>query len=302
KRIRPQALEKFDYEQENYTTSLWFCEGTTSYYDLLIPLKAGIYQRQTYLKALSKDINRFLNTPGRRVQPLSESSFDAWIKLYRPHANSNNSTISYYLKGELVSLLLDLLIRDRWKNQRSLDDVLRQMWSRFGQQEVGFTEEQLREIIAEIADRDLSEFFSLYVDGTEELPFDDYLEPFGLEVVGTGQREATPYLGVTLNSENGHAIVQWVEQDSPASLGQISAGDELLAIDSYKVSAEQLSERLNDYQAGDTIEVALFCEEELKICSVTLDESRPSRYQVKLIESPSQRQEDLLQGWLGEEK
>lgn len=111
KRIRPKALEKFDYDQENYTTSLWFSEGTTSYYDILIPLRAGIYNRSTFLDLLSKDISNYLNISGRKIQPLAESSFDAWIKLYRRDAYSNNNQISYYLKGELVTLLLDLMIR-----------------------------------------------------------------------------------------------------------------------------------------------------------------------------------------------
>ncbi|MHC5828383.1 MAG: M61 family metallopeptidase, partial [Nostoc sp.] len=120
KRIRPKALEVFDYDQENYTPSLWFCEGTTSYYDLLIPLRAGIYNVKSYLNNLGKEITRYQMTPGRKVQSVSESSFDAWIKLYRPDANSGNSQISYYLKGEMVSLLLDLLIRSTHNNQRSL--------------------------------------------------------------------------------------------------------------------------------------------------------------------------------------
>ncbi|HLO86107.1 MAG TPA: peptidase M61, partial [Nostocaceae cyanobacterium] len=141
KRLRPKGLEVFDYDQENYTPSLWFCEGTTSYYDLLIPLRAGVYDVKSYLSHLSKEITRYLTTPGRKVQPLTESSFDAWIKLYRQDANSGNSQISYYLKGEMVSLLLDLLIRSHQKNQRSLDDVMRQMWQQFGQEEIGYTPE-----------------------------------------------------------------------------------------------------------------------------------------------------------------
>jgi len=160
KRIRPKALEKFDYEQENYTPSLWFSEGTTSYYDLLIPLWAGLYNSKIFLDNLGKEITRFLVTPGREVQPLAESSFDAWIKLYRRDTNSDNSQMSYYLKGELVSLLLDLLIRDHTQNQRSLDDVMRQMWEKFGKTEIGFTENQLKEVIESVADSDLTDFFS----------------------------------------------------------------------------------------------------------------------------------------------
>ena len=137
KRIRPKALETFDYTQENYTKSLWFSEGTTSYYDLLIPLWAGIYDESVFLENLSKEITRFLNIPGRKTQPLQESSFDAWIKLYRRDSNSDNCQISYYLKGELVSLLLDLRIRAHHQNQSSLDDVMRIMWDKFGKDEIG---------------------------------------------------------------------------------------------------------------------------------------------------------------------
>ena len=183
KRIRPKGLEVFDYEQENYTSSLWFCEGTTSYYDLLIPLRAGIYDAKSYLSHLSKEITRFLTTPGRKVQPLAESSFDAWIKLYRPDANSNNCQMSYYLKGEMVSLLLDLLIRARHGNQRSLDDVMRQMWWKFGQPEIGYTPEQLQEVIESVAGVDLADFFESYINSTDDLPFNHYLEPFGLHLV-----------------------------------------------------------------------------------------------------------------------
>jgi predicted metalloprotease with PDZ domain len=160
KRIRPIALEKFDYEGENYTPSLWFSEGTTSYYDLLIPRRAGIYDEQEFLAELSQEITRFLTTPGRLVQPLSESSFDAWIKLYRPDANSSNSQISYYLKGEMVTLLLDLLIRDRTQSAKSFDDVLVAMWEQFGKSEIGFTETQLKNIIEAIVNLDLTEFYS----------------------------------------------------------------------------------------------------------------------------------------------
>ena len=180
KRIRPKALEKFDYEQENYTPSLWFSEGTTSYYDLLIPLWGGLYNSKAFLDNLSKEITRFLVTPGREVQPLAESSFDAWIKLYRRDTNSDNSQMSYYLKGELVSLLLDLLIRDRTQNQRSLNDVMRQMWEKFGKNEIGFTENQLKEVMESVAETDLTDFFKDYLHTTKELPFNDYLEPFGL--------------------------------------------------------------------------------------------------------------------------
>ena len=298
KRIRPKALEKFNYEQENYTTSLWFSEGTTSYYDLVIPLRAGIYDTKTFLEGLGKEITQLQTIPGRKVQPVSESSFDAWIKLYRRDANSNNSQISYYLKGELISLLLDLLIRARHGNKRSLDHVMRQMWQKFGKDEIGFTPQQLQDVIESVAGKNLGDFFHRYVDGTDELPFNEYLEPFGLQLIGIEDAEPIPHLGLTVKAENAKEVIKFVEADSPAAVAGVDAGDELLAIDGLRVSADQLSDRLKDYKPGDTVQVSTFHEDELLTLSVTLGTPRLSRYQIVPVENPSKAQKQNFAGWL----
>jgi predicted metalloprotease with PDZ domain len=299
KRIRPKALERFNYEQENYTTSLWFCEGTTSYYDLVIPLRAGIYDAKTFLEGLSKEITQLQTTPGRKVQPVSESSFDAWIKLYRRDANSNNTQISYYLKGELISFLLDLLIRARHENQRSLDDVMRLMWQRFGKEEIGFTPQQLRDAIESVVEMDLSDFFNRYLDGTEELPFDEYLKPFGLQLISVEPEEPVPYLGMNVKSDNGKEVIQFVEAGSPAGVAGVDAGDELLAIDGFRATADQLNERLKDYSVGETINLSVFHQDQLRTLPVTLGTVRPSRYHILPIENPTEAQKQNFAGWLG---
>lgn len=298
KRICPQALEVFDYDGENYTPSLWFSEGTTSYYDLQIPLRAGIYDARGFLKALSKEITRFLTTPGRQVQPLSESSFDAWIKLYRRDANSDNSQMSYYLKGEMVSLLLDLLIRAKYANRRSLDDVMRQMWHQFGQEEIGFTPMQLQQVIESVAGVDLDQFFHRYLETTDELPFNDYLNPFGLQLVADEVNDKPPHWGAVVKSENGREMVKFVEVGSPAQTAGLDAGDELLAIAGWRVSEDQVGDRLRDYNPGDTIQVSFFHQDELKTSAVTLADAKPNSYQIVPIKSPSSEQEKNFAGWL----
>lgn len=300
KRIRPKALEVFDYERENYTPSLWFSEGTTSYYDLTIPLRAGIYGAKGFLQGLSKEITRFMTTPGRTVQPLSESSFDAWIKLYRRDANSDNNQMSYYLKGEMVSLLLDLLIRSRHENRRSLDDVMRQMWQQFGISETGFTPEQIEAIITSVAEVDLADFFQRFLHSTEELPFDEYLEPFGLRLQPEDTASKPPYLGLTAKSENGRDIVKFVEMGSPAATAGIDPDDELLAIEGLRVRAEQLGDRLKDYPPNVQINLTCFHQDELKNHTVTLAEPRPSTYQLVLAPTLTSRQQANLRGWLGD--
>lgn len=297
KRIRPKGLEVFNYDAENYTPSLWFCEGTTSYYDLLIPLRAGIYDATSYLSHLSQEITRYQNTPGRKVQPLSESSFDAWIKLYRPDANSGNSQISYYLKGEMVSLLLDLMIRASHRNHKSFDNVLFIMWEQFGKNEIGFTPEQLQSVIESVAETDLSDFFERYIDGLEDLPFNRFLEPFGLQLIGDNNEE--PYLGVRVSTENGREIIKFVEAGSPAQIAGIDAGDELLAIDGIKVGTNGLAERLKDYQPNDCMQVTVFHLDQLNTHTVTLTSPIPTKYQLKLIEKLDSSQKDNLIGWLG---
>ena len=298
KRIRPQALETFDYEQENYTSSLWFSEGTTSYYDILIPLRSGIYNRKKFLENLSKDLTRYLSIPGRNVQPLGESSFDAWIKLYRRDGYSDNNQISYYLKGQFVSLLLDLLIRKKYHNQRSLDDVMRLMWQRFGKEEIGFTPQQLKQTIEEIAEQDLSDFFYRYLETTAELPFDDYLKPFGLRVKPIQDKEPIPHLGLKVNTENSREIIKFVEANSPAAIAGIDIGDELLAIEGIKVKSGDLKEHLKNYQSGDRISVTIFHQDELKTLSATLTEPQPSRYEIVHCDNISDLQQQNLSGWL----
>jgi predicted metalloprotease with PDZ domain len=297
KRLRPKALEHFDYDQENYTPSLWFCEGVTSYYDVLFPLWAGVYDVDFFLNSLSKDITRYLLTPGRLVQPLSESSWDAWIKLYRRDNNSDNSQISYYTKGMMVALLLDLKIRLESENKRSLDDLMRSLWDQFGRHEIGYTPEELIAECEAIAQCDLSGFFNCYLHTTEELPLQDYLEPFGLTIESTLAK--APYFGARVaDSDSNRAIVQFVEIGSPAQIAGIDPNDELLALNGDRITAKTFNDQLKDYRSGETIVVTLFHNDELLEISVTLDDPQPTAYRVKPIKSPTASQATNQLTWL----
>jgi predicted metalloprotease with PDZ domain len=304
KRIRPKELERFDYDQENYTDALWFCEGTTSFYDLLIPLRAGIYDAKCYLAKVSEAMTKLQITPGRKLQPLSESSFDAWIKLYRPDSNSRNAQISYYLKGEVVSFLLDLLIRQqsiRQQTLHSLDDVMRRMWQHFGQPEAGgYTREELKAVFESVAGVDLTSFWASYIEGTEELPYDELLEPFGL-TLAIAEMSSTPYLGLTTKIEQGAATINFVEAGSPAEQAGLEPGDELLAIDGYRVRSEQMGDRLQSYHSGDTLEVSVFHQDVLCQRRVTLGEPVPTRFELRPVAEPTPQQQDRFRQWLGVE-
>src|SRR5262249_40248150 len=133
KRIKPVAFTPYDLEREQYTSLLWAFEGITSYYDDLLLVRSGLISEQDYLEVLGRNITSLLRTPGRSHQTVSEASWDAWIKYYRPDENTPNAQVSYYLKGSLVALALDLTIRSRTRGRKSLDDVMRTLWARFGQ-------------------------------------------------------------------------------------------------------------------------------------------------------------------------
>jgi predicted metalloprotease with PDZ domain len=298
KRIFPQGLEKFDYGHENYTCGLWFSEGVTSYYDLLIPQRAGIYDRSTYLAELSKEVTRYLTTPGRLVQPLMDSSFDAWIKLYRSDANSSNSQMSYYLKGAMVTWLLDLKIRALSDSQRSFDDVLRRLWQTCGQEGRGFTDAELEKVIQEIAGVDLGDFYRDYLYGLGELPFDEYLQPFGLRLVAADQ-EPVPFWGLTVKSEGGKEIIKAVAAGSPGAILGIDPGDELLAIDGFRVTAEKVGERLANYEVGAEIPVTVFQSDRLVTYGLKLAAPQPSKYELQLLPEVTPRQLHNLQTWAG---
>jgi predicted metalloprotease with PDZ domain len=302
KRIRPKALEEYDYDRENYTPSLWFAEGATSYYDQIIPLRAKLYGKEQFLKNLGETITRLQNTAGRQVQSLYESSFDTWIKLYRPDANSSNSQISYYLKGELVAMLLDLTIRSYTQNRRSLDDVMRSLWQYYGKStngksEIGYTEGELYKIIETVAGVNLQDFFKRYIHSTEELDYNYYFEYFGLQL-SSGYALKSVYTGISLRSSNGIAVVKAVASNSPAQSVEIDPNDEILAINNFRVTAETFSDRLQDFKSGQEIRITLFKQDQLRTVSLKLGDPICDRYIVSEINNPSLIQQKNLQSWL----
>ncbi len=295
KRLRPIELIKFDYDQENYTNSLWFAEGVTSYYDQLLLLRARLCDRAHYLKQVSESITKLQLTPGRKVQPLSESSFDTWIKLYRPDPNSANSQVSYYLKGELVAMLLDLLIRANGKN--SLDTVMRSLWQEFGEQ--GFSQTDLLQRIESIAGTDLSAFWRDYLFGTKELDYNFYFAPFGLTLQTLDNFNSGYYTGMTLGSGNGLAVVKYVAADSPAQNAGINVGDEILAIEGIKVTADQFSDRLKLYNYGEKVSITLFQQDLIWTTEMKLLPPSGDRYILRESNELSPTQATNLESWLG---
>lgn len=301
KRIRPAALGPFDYQHECHTRSLWVVEGWTSYYDRLFLRRAERITAARWRERLAEDIQRLLRIPGRFQQSIEESSFDAWIKLYRPDESNVNSTVSYYLKGSLVALLLDLEIRARTGHRRSLDDALRLLWREFERTGRGYADESVQPLVEEAAGVTLDDFFARAVRGRDELDFDGPLATVGLELRRTAEgNEDGAWLGANLRQEVRGLRVTETLASSPAELGGLSPGDELIAWNGYRVDDEGVRERLAAGLPGMAARLTLFRRDELRELEVMLGTRPRDRVEVAQVEEPSDEQRAAYEAWMGE--
>jgi predicted metalloprotease with PDZ domain len=305
KRIHPDMLGPFDYEREVYTTLLWVMEGFTSYYDTLVPCRAKLWTPEKYFKKMADRIQKFEDKPGRKRQSLSESSFDTWIKLYQPNENAQNSQMSYYEKGELVGMCLDLEIRHRTANARSLDDVLRLIYRRFGKEGKGFPEGEFKRSCEEVAGN-LDRFWADFVDGTADIPWNKYLGYAGAKLEretkrpeeGEPARKAKAWMGIGTSKSGGLLTVASVVEGSPAWKAGLSAKDEIIAFDGAKIAADDFEKRLDDCEPGERLLVTLFRSGYLREVEVTLGEKENVTWVIRKVKSPMQAQKRIYEGWL----
>jgi predicted metalloprotease with PDZ domain len=306
KRIRAEGLGPFDYTREAYTTLLWAMEGVTEYYTDLLLVRAGLLTPRRYLERLADDIVTLQTTPGRLLQSLECASFDAWIKAYRPDENSANTSISYYLKGAIVALLLDLELRSRSQGQYSLDDVLRYLFQVYPISGPGIPERAgYLAAILEVTGLDLGDFFTRYIGGVDELPFSGLLDAVGLQLRWDWANKAPdgmprPALGVRTKRDNGQLKVATVLRDTPAYQAGVNADDEILAIQGFRVTDDgALRERLDDCRAGDSVTLTVARREQLRTIEVTLAAPPPDKLTIERAAEPDEQQRRTYQSWLG---
>jgi predicted metalloprotease with PDZ domain len=302
KRIHPEALGPFDYQREAYTRCLWVMEGITSYYDRYLLVRAGIQKPDKYLEKIAEELGKIVGTPGRRRQSLEESSFDAWIKLYRPDENSINSTISYYLKGGAVALLLDLEIRYQTKGNKSLDDCMRLLWQRFGKREIGFPDDAVQALMEEASGAKLGPFFDRHVRGRDELDAARLLRTVGLVLAPAepdDDEADEPWLGANTREEGGALVVSGVLDGGPAQAGGLYAGDQLLALDGFRVDNGSLKDRLAAKRPDERARFTVFRRDELRTVEVTLGRRPADKLEIKPAEDASDEDKGRYQAWLG---
>lgn len=298
KQLRPKAIAPYDFSKENYAEEFWVSEGSTSYFDDLILLRTGHSDARWYLEIISQMVNNERSRFGNTVQPLAESSFDAWIKYWRGRQNSQNAESDYYGKGSQVSLLLDLEIRKRSSNKHSLDDVMRTMFKRFPYTK-GFTNDDLRTVCEELAGGSFSEFFRMYLYTTAPLPWEESLRYAGLEVVVKDSVRKVS-LGITTADIGEKTRITNVVPNSPGAVSGLDYQDEIIALNGYRVRTSDLNERIASMSPGDVVTITLFRNDKLVEVKVTLEIFGSRNYLVKKTAQPNALQRSIYEDWLKE--
>ena len=298
KRLRPRGLGPFDYSREVYTTGLWVVEGATSYYDELVVCRAGLMDSKTYLSRLAKVIDRVRQTPGANVRSLTQSSWDTWTTYYIRDEHFANRTVSYYDKGALVVWLLDLHLRATTGGKRSFDDVMHKLYAQFATAEEGYEAEDIEAAIADVAGSDVSELVAKLVCSTEPLEIEPYLVPFGLELA-YDKDESVAYLGVQIAVVGGADQLATVFEGGPAWQAGLSGGDEVVAVDGYRVRAGQLADRLKLSAAGAEMQLTVFRRDRLLTLPVILGAQPAAELTLRICADSTAEQTALLEGWLG---
>ncbi len=252
--IRPENFANYNLNKEGYTSLLWIFEGFTSYYDDLILLRSGVINQESYVTLLKAQIERYLQNPGRSVQTVAESSFDAWVKFYRPDENTSNAGTSYYNKGCLVALCLDLGLRLRGS---SLDALMRKLYEN-AQQAIQVSERTIFDLCRELTNQDWAEQINHLINTTDELPLDQLLPEFGFSFELKNE-QALPF-GLKVVDKPEGVLIQSARRDGAAAKVGLSANDVILAIDGLKASEKLLAKYAK--QAG-TYSVYAFRRDEL---------------------------------------
>jgi predicted metalloprotease with PDZ domain len=290
KRLRPIELGPFDYQNEVHTRSLWISEGFTDYYGELLVQRAGLSTREEYLEGLSNQIEALQTTPGRLVQSAEAASFDAWIRQYRPDENSPNVSISYYTKGAVIAFLLDARIRKATSGAKTLDDVMRGAYEKYSGAR-GFTPEEFRQVAEQVSGVNLQRFWETAVEGTTELDYSEALDVFGLRFKAVDppkpDKPAKSWLGASTRNDDGRLVVSQVRRGTTGYEAGLNVDDEILAIDGYRVRADRLDARLEQYRPGDKVTILVARREQLMKLELTLAAEPPKSWRLEAVSPPT---------------
>ncbi len=307
KRIKPEVMIEPDLQAEVYTNQLWMYEGFTSFYDELAVARAGIITSQKYIELLGKNLTRVMQSAGRNKQSVAESSFDAWTRFYKQDASSTNHIVSYYVKGGLIALGLDLLLRQQSNNQYTLDDLMRALWRDHGKPGIGTVDEVVVDICKQKFSIDVSSFLQDVVHGTKDVPFNKWLHVIGLSV-HQRNKNSPDDKGGTVSSNHPHArdlgmsvknaesgvIVQQIREDKAACTAGIQLNDRIVAVDGYEVN-DNLLQRIVETTSKPSLPMVVIRDGRLLNLTLPILAAQPETYYLKIDN------EALFNAWLGVE-
>lgn len=300
KRLRPIELGPFDYDAENYTTALWIMEGFTAYYDNLLLRRCGFLNENNYLQALSNDINTIENRAGNQVQSAASASFDAWIKYYRPDENSANTSISYYNKGALLAMMLDLKILAETRGEKRLDDVLKAAYETFYiQKKRGFEEHEFHALIEQVTGVSVADIFEA-AHAAGSLDYNRYLNTVGYEVIDYNAGRELPDLGISTTVTDGRVVVTSVSRGTSAWEGGINVRDEIIAINGERldVHGKELNRVMQTAAIGDALQVLIARDGKIRKLNVTLMKDNRGSFAIIPLADATAEQQRLGKIWL----
>jgi len=276
KRIKPDVFIPYDLRDETYTHLMWMFEGITSYYDDLSLIRTKLIEADSYLELLAQNITRIQRGSGRLKQSVWDSSFYTWNKFYKQDENAPNAIVSYYGKGALLAMGLDLIIRKHSQQEKSLDDVMRYLWSEYGKKGIGVNEVSIEQEIIELTGVDLKDFFERYLRGIEELPLQKWLQEQGVDVEFRTPQSSQDKggkkpdsadekvnFGIRFTNKTEGVTLTHVLDNGAAQIAGMSAGDVVLAMDGIRVDAKTFDQRIAEYKTDDRVEITAFRRDEL---------------------------------------
>ena len=300
KRLRPVALGPFDYDKENYTTNLWIAEGFTAYYENKLMLRAGFKTGEQFVSGLATALANVENTPGAKVQSAAEASFDAWIKFYRPNENSNNTGVSYYAKGEVIGLLMDLEIANATRGKKSLDDVMKAMYEQCKTLKRGYTDAEFKTMVEKISGISFTDFWAKYVNGTDAAEYAKYFGYAGITVKNENESVKAPYLGVSSRRTEGKIYIASISRNAAAWVAGLNVNDEVISIDGVPVEA--IIERMPAITAkkvGDVVKVDVVRDGISKTIPVTLTANPNIKLVAEINANATAQQTAVRKSWFG---
>uniref|UniRef100_UPI00404A0CB2 M61 family metallopeptidase n=1 Tax=Daejeonella sp. TaxID=2805397 RepID=UPI00404A0CB2 len=305
KRLRPIALGPFNYNEENYTTNLWIAEGFTAYYQDIYTKRAGLQSPERYIMNLANVITQVENQPGNSLDPVSQASFDAWIKQYRPNENSANSTISYYSKGALIALIMDLEIINATAGKSGLDEVMKAMYDQyFVRKSRGYTDAEFKAMAEKIAGKSFDLMYVDYIHGVKTIDYNKYLNYAGLTLIDDAVSAKDAYLGAVTSLKDAKIIIRNVSRQSPAWVGGLNVNDEILAMNDHRinnVSDPRLSEVdkfIANKGIGDKVRILVNRDSQLLYIDVVLVRNPNHKFRIAPLEAATPAQVAVMKRWL----